>query len=258
MHILEIKPPLQIVLIGNGCEGYSPSLAMAAKNEITAINNFINRPGFFIQFNAIYRNNPTIGLWKQFTFQALSEEAAKAMVDHLPELEDLPIDAIEQSTQELFEYSTYHFPQWVFLIIMGMGIIGLMDGLGYIIWKVYKMRGTFREAKQVLFHKPNLTGLMEAGQIAQRALRNDQPTPLSDTGSPEAPALEPAPVIPCSEPIQIPKPRRKLNVYKAIEEEFVKDPQGAKQYLKKLKKLGPYPRAIMNPRQNRVTCVKLS
>ena len=39
-HLLEIKPPLQIVLIGDGCEGYSPSLATAAKNEITAINNF--------------------------------------------------------------------------------------------------------------------------------------------------------------------------------------------------------------------------
>ena len=122
-----------------------------------------------------------------------------------------------------------------------MGIIGLMVGLGYIIWKVYKMRGTFREAKQVLFDILNLTGLMEAGQIAQRALRNDQPTPLSDTGSPEAPAPELAPVIPCSEPIPIPKPRRKLNVYKAIEEEFAKDPQGAKQYLKKLKKLRTIP-----------------
>ena len=163
------------------------------------------------------------------------------MVDHLPELEDLPIDAIEQSTQELFEYSTYHFPQWVFLIIMGMGIVGIMVGLGYIIWKVYKMRGTLREAKQVLFNKLNLTGLMEAGQIVQRALRDEQPTPLSDTGSPEASAPEPAPVIPCSEPIPIPKPRRKLNVYKAIEEEFAKDPQEAKQYLKKLKKLGTIP-----------------
>ena len=47
-HILEIKSMLQIVLIGDGCEGYSSSLATAVKNEITAINNFINRPGFFI------------------------------------------------------------------------------------------------------------------------------------------------------------------------------------------------------------------
>ena len=165
------------------------------------------------------------------------------MVDHLPELEDLPIDAIEQSTQELFEYSTYHFPQWVFLIIMVMGIVGIMVGLRYIIWKVYRMRGTFREAKQVLFSKPNLTGLMEAGQIAQRALRNEQPTPLSDTGSTEALTPEPVLVIPHSEPIPIPKPRRKLNIYKAIEEEFAKDPQGAKQHLKKLKKLGTIPKS---------------
>ena len=48
-HILEIKKtPLKIVLIGNGCEGYSPTLATAAKTEITAINNFINRPSFLI------------------------------------------------------------------------------------------------------------------------------------------------------------------------------------------------------------------
>ena len=122
-----------------------------------------------------------------------------------------------------------------------MGTVGVMVGLGYIIWKVYKMRGTFREAKQVLFNKPNLTGLMKAGQIAQRAIRNEQPTALSDTGSPETLTPEPVPVIPHSEPIPIPKPRRKLNVYKAIEEEFAKDPQGAKQYLKKLKKLGTIP-----------------
>ena len=235
--------PLQIVLIGDGCEGYSPSLATAAKNEITAINNFVNRPGFFIQFNAVCRSNPTIGLWKHFSFQALSEEAAKAMIDHLPELEDLSIDAIEQSTQELFEYSTYHFPQWVFLVMMGMGIVGIMVGLKFIIRKVYKMRGTFLEAKQVLFNKPHLTGLMEAGQIAQRALRNEQPTPLSDTGSSETLVPEPAPVILCSEPIPIPKPRRKLNIYRAIKEEFAKDPQGAKQYLKKLKKLGTIPKS---------------
>ena len=151
-HILEIKSPLQIVLIGDGCEGYSLSLATAAKNKITAFNNFINRPGFFHRFNTVYRGNPIIRLWKHFTFKALSEQAAKAMIDHLPEFEDHPVDAIEQSTQELFEYSTFHLPQWVFLVIMWIGIIALMGGLEFIIWKVYKMRGTFKEAKQVIFN----------------------------------------------------------------------------------------------------------
>ena len=79
----------------------------------------------------------------------------------------------------MFEYSTYHFSQWVFLIIMGMGILGVMVGLGYIIWKVYKMRGTFREAKQVLFNKPNLTGLMKAGARSHKSHAAVDYTPIS-------------------------------------------------------------------------------
>ena len=34
-HVIEIQPPLQIVYLGNGCEGYSPSMFLPAKNEMT-------------------------------------------------------------------------------------------------------------------------------------------------------------------------------------------------------------------------------
>ena len=34
-HMIEIQPPLQIVYLGNGCEGYSPSMFLPAKNEMT-------------------------------------------------------------------------------------------------------------------------------------------------------------------------------------------------------------------------------
>ena len=32
----EVKPPLQIINIGNGCEGYAPNLYISAKTELTA------------------------------------------------------------------------------------------------------------------------------------------------------------------------------------------------------------------------------
>ena len=35
-HIITIKPPLQIVDIGNGCEAYSASIYIPVKSEITA------------------------------------------------------------------------------------------------------------------------------------------------------------------------------------------------------------------------------
>ena len=36
IHVITIKPPLQIVDIGNGCEAYSASIYIPAKSEITA------------------------------------------------------------------------------------------------------------------------------------------------------------------------------------------------------------------------------
>ena len=35
-HIITIKPPLEIVDIGNGCEAYSASIYIPAKSELTA------------------------------------------------------------------------------------------------------------------------------------------------------------------------------------------------------------------------------
>ena len=33
---VEIKPPLQIIDIGNGCEAFSPTIFIPAKSELTA------------------------------------------------------------------------------------------------------------------------------------------------------------------------------------------------------------------------------
>ena len=35
-HVITIKPPLQIVDVGNGCEAYSASISIPAKSELTA------------------------------------------------------------------------------------------------------------------------------------------------------------------------------------------------------------------------------
>ena len=241
-HILEIKPPLQIVVIGNGCEGYNPSLAMAAKNEITAIQNILSRPGFFVKFNSIYKGNPVLGLWSQIGFESLSEETIQAMVEHLPELEQLPKDAIEQKSQELYDYSSVQLPQWVFLLILILGVLIFLGGLGIVIWKVYKMRGTFNSVTEVLNEQPNGSGLMKAGRLAHEAFtRADQPTSIAGPTEPTQPVVIQLPDNPRSDPIPIPVARKKLNVYKAIEEEFANNPQGARQYLRKLKKMGTIP-----------------
>ena len=241
-HILQIKPPLQIVVIGDGCEGYSPSLATTAKNEITAVQNKLSRTSFFTKFNAVYKDNPILGLWSQMDFQALTQKAAEAMVEHLPELENLPKDAIEQKGKELYKYGSFHLPHWVFLVIGVIGLLVFLTGLGYLIWKVCKMRGAFDSVTSALREQPNLSGIIQAGKTARNILgSNEQPHSFAETGTPPIPNVVIVPEVQCSEPIPIPAPRRKLKLYKAIEEEFANNPREAKLYLKKIKKMGAIP-----------------
>ena len=62
-HMIEIRPPLQIVYLGNGCEGYSPSMFLPAKNEMTTHAQIESRREYFLQFNYVYTPDRYIGLW---------------------------------------------------------------------------------------------------------------------------------------------------------------------------------------------------
>ena len=53
-HIEQIKPPLQVIHVGNGCEGYSPSIKIPAKSELTSQNDIIERTNYFLEFNMQY------------------------------------------------------------------------------------------------------------------------------------------------------------------------------------------------------------
>ena len=50
-HVMEIQPPLQIVYLGNGCEGYNPSMFLSAKNEMTTHAQIESRKEYFLQLN---------------------------------------------------------------------------------------------------------------------------------------------------------------------------------------------------------------
>ena len=163
-HIEEIKPPLQIVYIGDGCEGYSPSLATTARTEITTSRDFIGRPCLFTKFNKVYQGSPILSLWNQITLESLTEKEAASMVQVLPELEQLKLSDIDQSVRKLKEYS-FHLPQWVYLVIIIVSVLAILVSIGIIIWKVYSMRGAFKEVKTLLGDRPDVGKVVKAGKF---------------------------------------------------------------------------------------------
>ena len=62
-HVIMIKPPLQIIDVGNGCEAYSTSIYIQAKSKLTATLQSITRSQFFLDYNLNYTNVSNFLVW---------------------------------------------------------------------------------------------------------------------------------------------------------------------------------------------------
>ena len=54
--VTDIKPPLTLIYIGNGCEAYSSNLYIPAKLELTSWDDLLTWHDFFSEFNDDYQN----------------------------------------------------------------------------------------------------------------------------------------------------------------------------------------------------------
>ena len=222
-YIVEIKAVLQIIFIGDGCEGYSPCLAIAAKTEITSSFNIDSRVRFFISFNTEYQDNELIGLWVEIPIGYLTKEELNDVVEQLPEREPLDFDDINSTILQLKEYP-YEIKQWMILTALGVMAIVFIVTVVIIIWKVYHMTGALGQMGElfaIVKDKPNLSGLIEAGRTAQVKLQNPAPAASSNKETPIETPVKPEVAIP---------------LYQAIGEEFTSEKQ-IKKYLSKMKKM---------------------
>ena len=65
-NVVPIQPPLQIVYVGDGCEGYSLSLFIPAKTDRAVAVEIEPRKDYFMEFNEVYKPDAYLGIWYQF------------------------------------------------------------------------------------------------------------------------------------------------------------------------------------------------
>ena len=71
-RVITIKPPLQIVDIGIGCEAYSASIYIPAKSELTATLQSVTRSQFLLEYNFNYTNVSNFLVWYKSDFTKLT------------------------------------------------------------------------------------------------------------------------------------------------------------------------------------------
>ena len=85
-QVIQIRPPLQVVYIGNGCEGYSPSMYIPAKSELSGTEEIESRKEYFLKFNYVYQPDELIGVWWQFRSKLMTIEEAENFVEKVEPL----------------------------------------------------------------------------------------------------------------------------------------------------------------------------
>ena len=139
-HVEVIKPPLQVIHIGNGCEGYSPSIKIPAKSELTSQNDIAERTTYFLDFNAQYEKSQDMGPWNLFEIDKFTAKKLKDMVKILPALPPMNYDNLNRRIGELDDYPL-EIPVAVIaiaLVVSTIILVGMLIIYAYILFRLRK------------------------------------------------------------------------------------------------------------------------
>ena len=107
-HVIDIKPPLTIIYVGNGCEAYSNNLFIPAKSELTSTDNSLVRHNYFQKFNEQYQNITRYSLIEDLEIVQLTPKEIAKIPDRLMALPKLQFKELKRRLVEIkqpFEYT---------------------------------------------------------------------------------------------------------------------------------------------------------
>ena len=107
-NVITVKPLLQIVGIGNGCEAYSSSLYISAKSELTATMQSITQSQFFLEYNFNYTNVSNFLIWHKTNFASLTNDEIKTLKAKMLKLPTMLMDIFNKVLRNIDE----NYPFW--------------------------------------------------------------------------------------------------------------------------------------------------
>ena len=134
--IITIKPPLQIVDIGNGCKAYSARIYIPAKSELMATLESITRSQFFLEYNFNYTNVSNFLVWYKSDFAKLMNkeiETLKAKMLKLPTMSMELFDNVLENIDEDYPFSLS--PKFTLALLIYVGICAIAIGIIFIWYK---------------------------------------------------------------------------------------------------------------------------
>ena len=146
-HLEDIKPPLTIVQIGNGCEGYNSNLFIPAKSELTSEDKTLTRHVFLLEFNDEYQDLTKYSLIQQLNLPQLTSEELRDLPNWLTALQPMTLNHLKEQIKPIALKYPFSVHPNVVLIILIMSLLLIFASLGFIVWWIYKVRSRIRGFK---------------------------------------------------------------------------------------------------------------
>ena len=150
-HVVDIRPLVEIVHVGNGCEGYSPHLYIPARSTLTSEINIFDRGQYFLKFNARYRTDSEIRIWAKLKFRLQTKEEAKKEVQKWAELQPMTMEYLGQKL-DLIDTKKYplELPTKALLLVLIIVTLIIIIGLVIALAKWWRGREGSKEIKNMV------------------------------------------------------------------------------------------------------------
>ena len=132
-HVLTIKPPLQIVDIGNGCKAYSASIYISAKSELMTTLQSVTRSQFFLDYNFNYTNVSNFLIWHKTNFATLTADEIKTLKAKMLKLPTMLMDIFRKVLGNIDEkYPFLMSPKLILAPLVLTGLCTIVIGILFI------------------------------------------------------------------------------------------------------------------------------
>ena len=133
-------------ILGKCCEGYSPSMFLPAKNEMTTHAQIESRREYFLQFNYVYTPDQYIGLWWQFRTRMMSEKEARAFITQVAPLGTMDYSLLHKRPPVIKTNYGFSWPVPPTTLVIGIVVIILLIAGVALVCYVYQMGKTLNLA----------------------------------------------------------------------------------------------------------------
>ena len=169
-HVIDIKPPLTIIYVGNGCEAYSNNLFIPAKLELTSTDSSMVRHNYFQQFNEQYQNITKYSLIEDLGIVQLTPKKIAKIPRRLTALPKLQFKELKRRLVEIKQPLNIHSNISFILIIVG-GLI-LCPVIAYVLWRIYRVRSSMKGVKPIVkIFNDKKDNLFNIGDIVSNRLQ---------------------------------------------------------------------------------------